>query len=91
MHFLLSWIVFHDLRQKIKKPFLRPFPVERPVNTPCAEYAPAKALQHRFPENVTILAGDYSSTIAAFCETNGYKSGDFFKVLDQFVADMKSC
>ncbi|MBR0387237.1 MAG: leucine-rich repeat domain-containing protein [Clostridia bacterium] len=26
-----------------------------------------------FPENVTILAGDYSSTIAAFCETNGYK------------------
>ena len=26
-----------------------------------------------FPENVTILAGDYSSSLASFCETYGYK------------------
>lgn len=49
-------------------------------------------VQATFPPDPTVLALQLWLNYNGYaCETNGYKSGNFFSVLDRFVADMKSC
>ena len=61
---------------------------EKPKYTP-----PVKdPVQATFQPDPTVLAFQLWMNYNGYeCEANGYKSGDFFKTLDQFVADMKSC
>ena len=61
---------------------------DKPTYTP-----PVKdPVQATFPPDPTVLAFQLWMNYNGYeCETNGYKSGDFFKVLEQFISDMKSC
>ena len=53
---------------------------------------PKDPVQATFPPDPTVLAFQLWLNYNGYaCETNGYKSGNFFPVLEQFVKDMKNC
>lgn len=55
-------------------------------------YNPPDPWDAAFPPDPTVLAFQLWMNYNGYsCETNGYKSEAFFHVLEQFVADMKSC
>lgn len=49
-------------------------------------------IQATFPPDPTVLALQLWLNYNGYaCETNGYKSGNFFSVMEKFIADMKNC
>lgn len=55
-------------------------------------YTEDDAVKATFPPDPTVLAFQLWMNYNGYaCKTDGYKSAEFFAVLDQFVEDMKSC
>jgi len=62
------------------------------MKNPATSYNPKDPVAATFPPDPTVLAFQLWMNYNGYaCAVNGYKSGDFFPTLDQFVADMKKC